>query len=76
MTEVTVNAARAISIDDRAGSLRPGLPADITVFKVERGEVDRFEPELSSRDLDLATLQEIEHDAYAWVHGLIQSHAA
>jgi dihydroorotase len=34
---VTRNAARAISLTDRAGSLRPGLPADITVFRVDTG---------------------------------------
>jgi dihydroorotase len=35
---VTLNPARALSLQDRAGSLRPGMPADITVFKVESGE--------------------------------------
>lgn len=37
---VTINAARALSLDDRAGSLRPGAPADITVFEVESGEFE------------------------------------
>jgi dihydroorotase len=37
---VTRNAAKAISLDDRAGSLKAGLPADITVFKVESGEYE------------------------------------
>lgn len=37
---VTRNAAKAISLTDRAGSLRPGLPADITVFRVEAGDFD------------------------------------
>jgi dihydroorotase len=34
---VTRNAAKAIRLTDRAGSLKPGLPADITVFRVESG---------------------------------------
>jgi dihydroorotase len=39
---VTANPARHLSLSDRAGSLRPGLPADITVFRLEAG---RFELE-------------------------------
>jgi dihydroorotase len=35
---VTCNAAKAIKLTDRAGSLAPGLPADITVFRVDSGE--------------------------------------
>ena len=35
---VTINPARALSLDDRAGSLKPGMPADITVFNLEAGE--------------------------------------
>jgi dihydroorotase len=35
---VTIVPARALKLDDRAGSLTPGLPADITVFDVENGE--------------------------------------
>src|SRR4029078_7999646 len=31
---VTRNPAKAISLTDRAGSLKPGMPADITVFRV------------------------------------------
>jgi len=37
---VTWNAAKAISLTDRAGSLKPGLPADITVFRVDTGEFE------------------------------------
>jgi len=37
---VTRNPARALSLTDRAGSLRPGLPADITVFGVESGQYE------------------------------------
>ncbi len=39
---------------------------------IERGEVDKFEPELHERDLYLETLQQLENAAYAWVHGLLQ----
>ena len=35
---VTCNPAKAVSLTDRAGSLKPGLPADITVFRVDTGE--------------------------------------
>jgi dihydroorotase len=35
---VTCNPAKALSLTDRAGSLKPGLPADITVFRVDSGE--------------------------------------
>lgn len=37
---VTAAPARALKLDDRAGSLKPGLPADITVFTVEDGEFE------------------------------------
>jgi dihydroorotase len=37
---VTCNPAKAISLADRAGSLRPGMPADITVFRVNSGEYE------------------------------------
>jgi dihydroorotase len=37
---VTCNAADAISLTDRAGSLRPGLPADITAFRIDSGEYE------------------------------------
>jgi dihydroorotase len=34
---VTWAPAKALSLTDKAGSLRPGLPADITVFRTEPG---------------------------------------
>ena len=37
---VTSSAAKAVSLTDRAGSLRPGMPADITVFRVDGGEFE------------------------------------
>jgi dihydroorotase len=35
---VTAKAAKAVAMTDIAGSLKPGLPADISVFRVESGE--------------------------------------
>ena len=49
LERVTINAARAISIDDRAGSLRPGHPADVTVFRVDEGEVELSDCQLTTR---------------------------
>ena len=40
MEAVTRAPAKAIGIDDRAGSLRPGMPADITVSRIERGQYE------------------------------------
>ncbi|MBF6569512.1 MAG: amidohydrolase family protein [Candidatus Binataceae bacterium] len=37
---VTINAARALSFDDRHGTLHPGRAADITVLRVEDGEFE------------------------------------
>src|SRR5262249_48067534 len=37
---VTRNPAIALSLADRAGNLKPGLPADITVFRVETGDYE------------------------------------
>jgi dihydroorotase len=37
---VTWNPSKALSLTDRAGSLKPGNPADITVFRVDSGEFD------------------------------------
>ena len=47
--QVTINAARAISIDDRAGSLRPGLPADVTIFRIDEGDVELSDCQLTTR---------------------------
>jgi dihydroorotase len=38
IARVTDAPARALGLDDRAGSLRDGLPADLTVFRLERGD--------------------------------------
>ena len=37
---VTAAPAKAISLGDRSGSLGVGMPADITVFRIEDGEFD------------------------------------
>ena len=37
---VTCKPAKAVSLTDRAGSLKPGLPADITVFRIDSGDYD------------------------------------
>src|SRR5262249_43655654 len=37
---VTCAPAQAVHLEDRAGSLKPGLPADITVFRVDSGEYE------------------------------------
>ena len=31
---VTINPARALGIQDRAGALKPGMPADVTVLDI------------------------------------------
>lgn len=40
---VTIAPAKALSLDDRAGSLKIGMPADITVFKVEDDEIEAMD---------------------------------
>jgi dihydroorotase len=37
---VTSAPAKALSLTDRAGSLKPGMPADLTVFRVEQGQFE------------------------------------
>ena len=49
---VTRNAAKAIRLTDRAGSLTPGLPADITVFQVNSGEFEISDCYTQSRKAD------------------------
>jgi len=46
---VTRNPAKAISLTDRAGCLKPGMPADITVFRVNSGEYEIFDCYTQSR---------------------------
>lgn len=49
---VTCNPAKAISLTDRAGSLKPGMPADITVFRVNSGEYEISDCYTRSRKAD------------------------
>lgn len=37
---VTWAPAKALSLTDRAGTMKPGMPADITVFRVDSGEFE------------------------------------
>ncbi|MGE5147072.1 MAG: amidohydrolase family protein [Candidatus Eiseniibacteriota bacterium] len=37
---VTIAPAKALKLDDRAGSLKVGMPADVTVFRIEDGEFE------------------------------------
>jgi len=49
---VTINAARSISLQDRAGSLKPGMPADVTIFEVQSGEFEISDCYQKSRTAD------------------------
>lgn len=49
---VTCAPAKAIHIDDHAGSLKPGLPADITVCRIEAGSYEFADTEGKMRDAD------------------------
>jgi dihydroorotase len=49
---VTCNAAKAIALADRAGSLKPGMPADITVFRVNAGDYEISDCYTRSRKVD------------------------
>ncbi|MGE3935636.1 MAG: amidohydrolase family protein [Rhodospirillaceae bacterium] len=51
---VTANAARAIRMTDRAGALTPGMPADITVFRLEKGEFELNDCATAVRKADTA----------------------
>ncbi len=52
VARVTANAAKAIHLEDRAGSLRPGLPADISVFRVEAGAFELLDCFKKKRSAD------------------------
>lgn len=49
---VTVAPAKALSLLDRAGSLRPGLPADVTVFRMESGAFELLDTMAQKRKAD------------------------
>jgi dihydroorotase len=48
---VTIAPAKALSLDDRAGSLKIGMPADITVFKIEDDEIEAMDTYGDSRTM-------------------------
>lgn len=49
---VTWTPAKAIHIDEHAGSLKAGMPADITVFAIEHGRYEWADTEGRMRDAD------------------------
>ena len=57
----------------RALTHHAGPLGELLVFveNVERCEITKIESALSRWALDVPALQELEHEAYAWVHGLI-----
>lgn len=66
--QLTDETARALT--HREGELGQLLSL---AESIERGEIEKFEPALASRDLDLEVLQQIEFDACAWVNALSDS---
>ncbi|MEN3363456.1 MAG: dihydroorotase [Burkholderiales bacterium] len=49
---VTATPADKLNLSDRAGSLRPGMPADITVFKLETGKFELGDGFMRKRTVD------------------------
>jgi dihydroorotase len=49
---VTVAPARALKLDDRAGTLKPGMPADLTAFRIDAGEFELADTYNSTRQAD------------------------
>ncbi len=49
VARITNNPARALKLADRAGSLRPGMPADVTVFRLVAGEYELADCHSGSR---------------------------
>jgi dihydroorotase len=54
IARVTINPARALALDDRAGALRIGAPADLTVFRIAREPVTLDDCFSSSRTAEAA----------------------
>jgi dihydroorotase len=52
IARVTINPARALALDDRAGALRVGAPADLTVFRTENNPVTLADCFSASRTVD------------------------
>jgi 5-methylthioadenosine/S-adenosylhomocysteine deaminase len=61
----TLNAARALGIDDRTGSLTPGKCADITAVNLEALELSPCYDPLSH----LVYAAGREHVSHVWVNG-------
>jgi dihydroorotase len=49
---VTVAPAKALKLADRAGSLKPGMAADVTVFRVDAGDFELVDTYNSTRKAD------------------------
>lgn len=49
---VTIAPAKALGLDDRAGTLKPGMPADLTAFRVESGDFDLADTYNATRRAD------------------------
>src|SRR5581483_10613744 len=52
IARVTDAPARALGLTDRAGSLRAGAPADITVFRLETGRFELGDCFMQKREAD------------------------
>ena len=53
---ITIAPARAINIDDHAGSLAVGRPADVSVMKIEDGDFEVEDCEQQTRKVDRSIL--------------------
>jgi len=49
---ITINPARALGMTDIAGTLKPGMPADITVFRLESGAFELSDTVSHTRTFD------------------------
>jgi dihydroorotase len=49
---VTSSPAKALALSDRAGALKPGAPADITVFRLEHGQFELADTSRQRRTAD------------------------
>ena len=68
--ELRLGQETSQALVDRRGPL-----GDLLRFaeSVETGDPTKFEERLEDWDLDLASLQKLDDEAYAWVHGLLRS---
>ena len=56
IARVTEAPAKALKLDDRAGSLAVGRPADVTVFRIEEGEFELADTYNATRTADRRVL--------------------